>query len=168
MYLGFYDQLQFLGRFWEREWEFARALSDFERSRCDAWQTTKTEDISCRFFAKWGHFNFFLSKYNSPTGTIFISVPLLNLQNFEFRWITRPVVFTIFSRVFQSYHEMERWLWRAIFLYLIELLSVLLLSVQLVQFFSLLFIVHHQSTNLVWARYRSSRLWNHTRFCRQT
>ena len=49
-----------------------------------------------------------LSKYNGPTGSIFISVPLLNFQNFGFLWITRPVVFTIFSRVFQSYHEMER------------------------------------------------------------
>ena len=42
----------------------------------------------------------FLSKYNGSTGSIFISVPLLNFQNFELRWITRPVVFTIFSRVF--------------------------------------------------------------------
>ena len=49
-----------------------------------------------------------LSKYNGPTGSIFVSVPLLNFQNFEFLWITRPVVFTIFSRMCQSYHEMER------------------------------------------------------------
>ena len=52
-----------------------------------------------------------LCKYNGPTDSIFISVPLLNIlnfQNFEFLWITRSVVFTIFSRVFQSYHETER------------------------------------------------------------
>ena len=40
-----------------------------------------------------------LSKYNGPTGSIFISVPLLKFQNFEILWITRPVVFTIFSIV---------------------------------------------------------------------
>ena len=43
VHLEFYDQLQFLDRFCEREKErererdkFARALLDFERSRCDA------------------------------------------------------------------------------------------------------------------------------------
>ena len=50
----------------------------------------------------------FLSKFNGPTGSIFISVLLLNFQNFEFRWITRPVVFAIFPTVFKSYQEMER------------------------------------------------------------
>ena len=49
----------------------------------------------------------FLSKYNGPTGSIFISVPLLNFQNFVFCWITRPVVF---RRSFQEcFSHIVRW-----------------------------------------------------------
>ena len=63
VYLGFYDLLQFLER--ERERERAR-----ERERFLVGVLLNGVNLT------------FLSKYSGPTGSIFISVPLLNFQNF--------------------------------------------------------------------------------------
>ena len=106
VYLGFYDQLQFLDSFRERE---NLRVHFWIKKGLDAMhdRPQKQKTFLVNFLLNEVILTF-LSKYNGPTGSIFISVPLLNLQNFELRWITRPVVFTIFSRVLQAYHEMGR------------------------------------------------------------
>ena len=86
VYLGFYDQLQFSERERERERERENLRVHFwilksldamhDRSQK---QKTFLVDVLLNEVILT-----LLSKYNGPTGSIFISVPLLNFQNFEF------------------------------------------------------------------------------------
>ena len=113
MYLGFYDQLQFSERERERERErdicfnqnlcvsgvlrSVAVLRERERERENLrvhFWILKSLDAMHDRSQKQKTFLIdvllneviliLLSKYNGPTGSIFIAVPLLNFQNFEF------------------------------------------------------------------------------------
>ena len=84
VYLEFYDQLQFSEREREREkenlcvhfWILKSLDAMHDKSQK---QKTFLVDVLLNEVILT-----LLSKYNGPTGSIFISIPLLNLQNFEF------------------------------------------------------------------------------------